>query len=52
MSIEAFKNLMDRWVKEPSFREELRRNPEETLRRFGVKLDDDEMVALRSLVMF
>jgi hypothetical protein len=52
MSVDAFKNLIERWVKEPAFREELRQNPEETLRRFGVRLNDDEMVALRSLVMF
>ncbi len=52
MSKEAFKNLMERWVKEPVFREELRRNPEETLRRCNTTLDEDEMVALRSLILF
>ncbi len=52
MSRDAFNKLMERWVKEPVFREELRRNPEETLRRCNTKLDEDEMTALRSLILF
>jgi hypothetical protein len=52
MSREIFKNLMDLWVKEPDFREKMRQSPEETLSHYGFNLDEDEMVALRSLVMF
>jgi hypothetical protein len=52
MNREIFIKLMDRWVKEPSFREQMKQDIEETLRRCGLTLEEDEMVALRSLVMF
>jgi hypothetical protein len=52
MSRDIFKSLMDLWVKEPDFREKMRQAPEETLNHYGFNLDEDEMVALRSLVMF
>jgi hypothetical protein len=52
MSRDIFKSLMEIWVKEPDFREKMRQAPEETLNHYGFNLDEDEMVALRSLVMF
>ncbi len=52
MNREIFIRLMERWVREPSFREQMKQNIEETLRRCGFNLDEDEMTALRSLVMF
>jgi len=52
MKREIFVRLMERWVKEPSFREQMKQDIDETLRRCGLTLDEDEMVALRSLVMF
>lgn len=52
MSRDIFKSLMELWVKESDFREKIRQAPEETLNHYGFNLDEDEMVALRSLVMF
>ncbi len=52
MNREIFMRLMERWVKEPAFREQMKQNIEETLRRCGLTLEEDEMIALRSLVMF
>jgi hypothetical protein len=49
MSTEAVAELMDRWTNEPSFREQLRSDPEGTVRASGVQLDVDEMAALRTM---
>jgi hypothetical protein len=40
---------MDRWMNEPSFREELRADPEAAVRRTGVALDEVELEALRNM---
>lgn len=40
---------MDRWMNEPAFRDQLRNDPEGTVQRSGVKLDADELAALRSV---
>ena len=48
MSREAVESLMDRWVNEPSFRVALRADPEGTVRRSGVELDEEELAALRN----
>ena len=49
MSQEAVAQLIDRWINEPAFREELRSDPEGTVRRSGVQLDPDEWEALRKI---
>lgn len=49
MSREAVGKLVDRWMNEPSFREELRANSEEAVRRSGVELDAEEFAALRNM---
>jgi hypothetical protein len=51
MSRETTKSLMDRWAREPKFREELRRDLEGTLLRHGVKPGDSAWSTLRSLVL-
>lgn len=49
MSREAVGKLVDRWMNEPSFREELRKDPEGAVRRSGVELDAEEWAALRNM---
>jgi hypothetical protein len=52
MSRETMKVLMERWAKEPKFREELRRDLEGTLIRNGIKPGDTEWTTLRSFVLY
>ena len=52
MSKETLKSLMDRWTREPKFREELRRDLEGTLLRHGIKPGDSTWTTFRSLVLF
>jgi len=40
---------MDRWMNDPGFRQEMRADPEGTVRRSGVELDQDEWAALRNI---
>lgn len=47
MSRENIGKLVDRWINEPSFREELRGNSEEAVRNSGVELEEDEWAALK-----
>jgi hypothetical protein len=49
MGRDAVESLIDRWLNDPGFREELRRDPEEAVRRSGVELDADEWAALRGI---
>ncbi len=51
MSREAIEALMDRWMNEPTFREAMRRDPEETVNSMGmgIDLDADEWAALRAI---
>jgi len=48
MSRQAVEELLDRWQNDPTFREEIRRDPEGTVRGAGLPLDDDEWAALRN----
>jgi hypothetical protein len=50
MSREALEKLLDSWINDPKFREELHANPEEAVRRSGADLDEDEWEALRAMV--
>ena len=52
MSRETLKTLMERWAKEPKFREELRRDFEGTLIRNGIKPGEAEWTTLRSFVLY
>ena len=49
MDREGVGELMDRWINEPGFRDEVRRDPEGAVRRSGIQLSDDEQAALRSI---
>ncbi len=49
MSRQAVEQLMDRWMNEPNFRDEIRRDPEGTVRRMNLELDEDEWAALRNM---
>jgi len=40
---------MDRWMNDPGFRQEMRADPEGTVRRSGAELDQDEWAALRNI---
>jgi hypothetical protein len=41
--------LTDRFMNDPEFREQMRRDPEGTAERFGIPLDDEDRQALRSI---
>ena len=49
MSREAVEQLIDKWMNEPTFRKELRQDPEGTVRKTGASLSQDEWSALRSV---
>ena len=49
MSNEAMQQLADRWMNDPQFREEMRRDPEGTARRSGVELNEENRQTLQSL---
>jgi hypothetical protein len=49
MSREAVEQLIDRWINEPAFRQELRTDPEGTVRRSGAVLAEDEWAALHQV---
>jgi hypothetical protein len=47
MSREALERLVQRWMDEPAFRAEVRRDLEGAIERAGYELDEDEWSALR-----
>lgn len=49
MSQEAVGKLIDRWLNEPKFRDEIRNDPEGTVKKAGVELSPDEWKALRNV---
>jgi hypothetical protein len=49
MSREAVEQLIDRWINEPAFRQELRTNPEGAVRQSGTELDEEEWAVLRNI---
>jgi len=49
MSAEAVDQLLDRWMNEPAFREQMRADPEGTVRATGAELDDNEWRAIRDV---
>jgi hypothetical protein len=51
MSREAIEQLVDRWMNEPRFRDELLADPEEAVSRSGLQLNPDEWATLRNVVV-
>jgi hypothetical protein len=49
MSREAVESLIDRWINEPAFRQDLRTDPEGAVRRSGAELAEDEWAALHKV---
>ena len=49
MSRQAVEQLIDRWMNDPSFRSEVRIDPEAAVRRAGAELSEDEWAAVRSV---
>ncbi len=49
MKQENIEILMDKWMNEPAFREELKANPEDAVKNAGVTLSDDEMQTLNNV---
>ena len=49
MSLEAVGRLIDKWLEDPAFRQQLRKDPEGTARQTGARLSDEEGSALRNI---
>ncbi len=49
MKQENIEILMDKWMNEPTFREELKANPKDAVKNAGVTLSDDEMQTLNNV---
>ncbi len=49
MSRETVAHLMDRWINEPAFRTEMRKDPEAAVRSSGMALDEDEWAAVHGM---
>lgn len=49
MSHETIGKLIDRWINDPAFRQQMRADPEGTVKRSGTQLDADEWAALRNV---
>ena len=47
MSSEALARLGQRWMHDPAFRADIRRDPEGTIERAGYQLDEDEWAIVR-----
>ena len=43
-------DVIDRWLRDPSFRAALRHDPETTVRKMGIELSSGEWAGLRDLV--
>ena len=49
MSKLSMEELLDQWMNDESFRADLRRDPEATIRGRNIELNEDEWAALRSV---
>lgn len=49
MSYEQVGKLIDRWLNDPGFRNELRKDPEGCIKRSGVGLSGEELAALKKV---
>jgi hypothetical protein len=45
----AMEKMIDQWMNDESFRAELRRDPEGTVRARNIELNEDEWAAVRSV---
>ncbi len=49
MSYESVGKLIDRWINDPQFRSEFRKDPDGTIKKAGVDLSKEERVALKKI---
>jgi len=49
MASQAVTQLIDKWMKEPRFRTELRRDPEGVVKKTGCQLTEEEWAAFRQI---
>jgi hypothetical protein len=49
MSREALEQVVERWINDPAFRAELRKDPEGAVRRAGLKLSPEDWEALQGM---
>lgn len=49
MSQEAFKEVVDRWMNDPQFRSEVRKDPEGAISRTGKSFTEEERGALKKV---
>lgn len=49
MSQEMFKEIIDRWVNDPTFRTEIRKDPEGTIQKTGKTLTEEEKLAFKKV---
>ena len=43
--------LVDKWLKEPGFREKMKQDPEGTVKSAGISLNAEEWATVRNVVM-
>lgn len=49
MSREAFKEIVDKWMNDPQFRSEVRKDPEGAVSRTGESFTAEEKMALKKI---
>ena len=49
MSYEQVGKLIDRWVNDPNFRNELRKDPEGAVKKAGAQLSGEELAELQKI---
>lgn len=49
MGYEDVGRVIDRWMNDPDFKKQLRQNPDECVRKCGIKLNTDEWAALKKV---
>lgn len=49
MGQEVFKEIIDRWVNDPKFRSDIRKDPEGTIQRTGKSLTEEEKQAFKNI---
>jgi hypothetical protein len=46
---QAIERFTDQWMNDPEFREQMRQDPEGTVQRHGLELDEDDRQTLHSI---
>ncbi|MBI2083205.1 MAG: hypothetical protein HYT76_06510 [Deltaproteobacteria bacterium] len=49
MSYESIGKLIDKWMNDQKFRADFRKDPEEAIRLTGIKLNSEELSALKKI---